>query len=184
MSMPSIDLDCAKCGFHGSSSVVWGQFFYLLDGYQIPLNRHLGWCHDCESFKPIEYFDPDGCFRKIIEAREELKRFKTCSLMQVFSKSRRDLVKHYQEKIDKHILMLHLISKRTNTEKCLDCGSTHASPFDGDYSLTFESFQYHGVKQTGFIHPGCGGEFIATPNPMRFHRSFTPQYYNFDGLEA
>jgi hypothetical protein len=38
-----------------------------------------------------------------------------------------------------------------------------------------------GSKPTGFIHPGCGGEFIATGSDIRFHFARITYCYSLDG---
>ena len=182
MSMPSIHLDCAECDFHGCTSVTWGLYSYLVNNEEIPVNRVLGWCSDCDSFQPIECFDPEESFQEIVKSRDQLKRFQSSLIMQILNRTRRNQIQYYQDEINRHALNLYMISKRKGTEKCLTCGSSDTIKFDGDYSLEYESGLYQGVKRTGFIHPKCGGEFIATPNPMRYHMRFTPKYYDINGL--
>jgi len=40
---------------------------------------------------------------------------------------------------------------------------------------------FQGSKRTGFNHPDCGGEIIASSSDMRLNMSFTPRHYNPDG---
>ena len=80
--------------------------------------------------------------------------------------------------------MMYIATKRIGTEKCLECGGTDISKFDGDYTLEYDSGRglFTGTKRTGFNHPGCGGEIIASSNPVRLNIAFTPKYYDFNGL--
>ena len=181
MSMPSIHLDCNKCEHHGCTSVTWGLYSYLIGDKEIPINRTLGWCKDCNGFKPIESFDPDESLNEIKASNDILKKLESNLLLNLLSSSRKNQINYYHDQVEKHTMMLYIISKRVGTEKCLECGSSAVIPFDGDCDLEYESGLFQGLKMTGFIHPDCGGEFIATPNPIRYHMRFTPKHYNING---
>ena len=183
MSMPSINIVCEKCDFTGSSMTTWGRFSYLIDGLEVPLDRELGWCFDCKSFKPIEYLSSEGIMDEIEKFRSELEDMPSNWLLRLIPFVRRE-IKHYRSEIKKQELLLNLIEQRKGTEKCLNCSSTNVKYFDGDYSLEYNGFMFEGEKRTGFIHPECGGEFIATPCGLRFHMKFDTQYYDFDGFKT
>ncbi len=183
MSMPSIILKCDKCDYSSSDMVLWGPLLYLIDGREISMNRQLGWCHECRGLKPIEHFKPDEYLAKIKECQEELNKLQSKPFRLFFSISKRYRAKYYREDIEEQSLVLHISSKRQGTEKCLACSSDKVVPFDGDYSLEYDGAAlYLGEKRTGFQHPECGGEFIATPNPIRFNVAFTPKHYDINGI--
>jgi hypothetical protein len=77
---------------------------------------------------------------------------------------------------------LSLIRERKGTEKCLCCGAMSITRVDGVYSQVSRSKGRQEKWRTGFVHPNCGGEFLAKPNPIWLHPVFTPNYYTTDGM--
>ncbi len=183
MSMPSIVLQCDKCDYAITDMVLWGHFSYQLDEREISIDRQLGWCHQCEALKSIERFDPDKYLARIRECQEELSQLQSSPFTLFISKSQRQKVSYYQEDIEKQAMALYIASKRMGTEKCLECGSDNVEPFNGDYSLECGGELYQGEKHTGFHHPGCGGEFIATPNPVRYNMALVHRVYDINGIK-
>ena len=163
--------------------VLWGPMLYLIDGKKISVDRRLGWCHECQELKPIEHFKPDEYLAGIREHQDKLSKLQSSPFKLFISVSKRYRAKLYQEEIEKQALALYITSKRRGTEKCLACGSDKVVSFDGDYSLEYDGAAlYLGEKHTGFYHPGCGGEFVATPNPIRFNIAFIDKYYDINGI--
>ena len=184
MSMPSINLDCEKCDFHGSTSTVWGDFKYIENKNEFHLTRTLGWCFDCQRFVPIEDFSNiDEVIAEIGTLTAELKSDYEKWLSFLFSIFTRKHTIGRVDEISDLAKRLSLIRQRKGSEKCLACGSSNIKPFDGDYSLEFEVMEglVQGSKRTGFTHPDCGGEIIASSSGMRLNMRFSPRYYNFDG---
>jgi hypothetical protein len=182
MSMPSINLDCEKCGYSGSTMVTWGSFNYRTEDQIIPVNRILGWCLDCDGLVPIEDFSNSN--EILAEIKEILKPLKikaskwlSINLFKYQCKNRAESI----EKVEQLATQLNMIVERKGKERCLTCSSINVLPFDGDYRLEYEGLLYKGLKKTGFIHPSCGGEIIATPNPIRFNMRFEPKYYSPQG---
>ena len=180
MSMPSIDLTCEKCQFKGSTRRIWGRYSYLDGRYKYPVDRELGWCYSCSDFAAIERFD---AYKAYYEASDCLKRIDQLNSQTrfVMFKKNKALMNHCQEELEDAIFRQYQASRRKDTERCLTCGSYHVEPFDGDYELEYSNLQYRGSKRTGFLHPGCGGEFIATPNPVRLNVTFDEQLYDIEG---
>ncbi len=183
MSMPTIHLNCDKCGYSVSTTVICGSYSYLVNEIKIPLKRKLGWCNCCNSFSAIEYFN-DDLFEEIINCRDHLEELQSRWILNCLSSSRRKEINSYQKKLIEVSLRLHIISERKGDEKCLSCGSNDILLFDGDYSLEYDIIDglYKGTKKTGFIHPNCGGEFIAIPSSYRIIMGFTPKYYDKYGI--
>jgi len=181
MSMPSIDLTCEKCQFKGSTRRTWGRYTYLDGRYKYPVDRELGWCYSCSDFAPIERFDADKAYDEASDCLRHINRLNNQTKFVVFKKNNKELIKHYQEKLEDAIFQQYQASRRKDTERCLTCGSDHVEPFDGDYELEYSNLQYRGSKRTGFLHPGCGGEFIATPNPVRLNVAFDERIYDVEG---
>ena len=182
--MPFINLDCEKCDFHGSTTTVWGNFKYIENKNELHLTRTLGWCFDCQCFVPIEDFSNiDEVIAKIETLTSELKSDYEKWLSFLFSiLTRKNTIDRINE-ISELAKRLSFIRQRKGSEKCLACGSSNIKPFDGDYSLEFEVMEglFQGSKRTGFNHPDCGGEIIASSSDMRLNMSFTPRHYNPDG---
>ena len=184
MSMPSIHLDCEVCNHHSSSSITWGDYKYQIDTDLISIDRRLGWCFVCDTFVPIESFEPEDYLKEIHELQKSIEKLENNLILSFLSSRRKKDSKYFKEQINKNILSLYIAAKRIGTEKCLTCGSQETELFNGDYSLSYENGNYQGSKRTGFKHPGCGGEFIATPNPIRYHMRFTPQLYDINGYRV
>jgi hypothetical protein len=182
MSMASTELVCDKCEFKGSNAVVWGDFRYIKGGLEIPLSRTLGWCADCSDFVAMEYFAiKDELLSDIGEALEAIKvRTKRWASLSLLARTRKDRQDEL-ERLSALIAHLALIGGRKGMEKCLHCGSSSVERFDGDYSKT-DSYTSKGTPvNTGFFHPGCGGEFLASVNPIRLNMIFEPRLYSVDG---
>lgn len=177
MSMPSICLKCEKCGCHGDTFQLWGNYAYLVDGLEVSMSRQLGFCFDCNGLKPMELFDMESCRDTLVESVSSLKKIEASTL----STFRRSEKSHYLTEIAKATHLLYIAAKRQGNERCLECGKTHISPFEGDYKLEYNGTLYMGSKRTGFVHPNCGGEFVATPNPVRLHMAFKSKFYDLDG---
>jgi len=180
--MPTTDLECDKCGFQGGSGVLHGDFRYVDGECEIPLDRTLGWCADCQEFVPIEQFDD------IEEVAAEIERVlyemsiieKKWLPVSLFSNRRKQRLARL-EQLAGLTKRLALIERRKGHEKCLSCGSVNVSRFDGDYS-EIDSFKYsQKIIHTGYLHPGCGGEILATLCPMRFSIIFEPKCYSVNG---
>ena len=93
MSAPSINLDCEKCDFHGCTTVSWGIYSYLInEELELSINRTLGWCFTCETFKPIESFDSDDILNEALDCIDELKKLEPKLLLQFFKKPKREKI--------------------------------------------------------------------------------------------
>lgn len=186
MSVPHIDLTCNKCG-EGSSPGQLNKHRVYLDGdVEIPVYSTLAWCEHCAALRPVEHFnDTVWTQEEIDEIDAELVQltdtwFKRLSI-RLFNSNRG----HREWLDERRTALTHrlaLIEERRGDEACLICGSRDLKPFTGDYSLELgDTFAYVGSKPTGFIHPGCGGEFIATGSDIRFHFARITYCYSLDG---
>ncbi len=178
--MPYSDLICNQCGFHGSDAVVWGDFRYIKGELEIPLSRTLGWCSDCSDFVPMEDFAiEDELLSEIDEALKPISvRAKRWALFSILN--RKDRLNEL-ERLAALIAHLALIGERKGMEKCLHCGSTNVERFDGTYSKPNSYASKGTTDNTGFHHPGCGGEFLASVNPIRLNMIFEPRLYSVEG---
>jgi hypothetical protein len=180
--MPSTDLTCNQCGFQGTAAVLWGDFRYVEGGREIPLSRTLGWCTSCSDFVPMEDFSiKDELLGEIDEAMDAIKvRTKRWVSFPLLGRTRKDRQDEL-ERLSALIAHLALIGERNGSERCLHCGSTSVQRFDGDYSEP-DSYASKGTTvNTGFLHPGCGGEFLASINPLRLNLIFEPRLYSVEG---
>jgi hypothetical protein len=98
----------------------------------------------------------------------------------LLARTRKDRLDELQ-RLSALIALLALIGERHGMERCLHCGSVNVVRFDGDYSGLAPYASKEITVNTGFSHPGCGGEFMASINPMRFHHIFEPRLYSVDG---
>ena len=182
MSIPWTDLDCDKCGFHGDDSVVLGNSRYVDGDCEIRLRKTLGWCSNCKEFVPIEHFeDNEEVAAEIEKILDGVKvRTKKRLSISLFGNRRKERLNRLEE-LPGLIKRLVLIEKRKGREKCLHCGSVNVSRFDGDYSQ-IDPYRPDGKSvHTGYLHPGCGGEILATASPMRFFNTFEAKLYSING---
>jgi hypothetical protein len=87
------------------------------------------------------------------------------------------------ERLSGLIAHLALIGQRKGSERCLKCGSVDVARFDGTYSKPNSYASKGTTVNTGFCHPGCGGEFLASVNPVRLNLIFEPRLYSVEGHE-
>ena len=104
------------------------------------------------------------------------------NLLCVFSKSHRVRLASFGYDIIAATKTIKLSRKRIGSERCLLCGGNSVRPFDGDVDVKMSSgLTYKGQNNTGSIHPGCGGEFIAEGSNMRFAVRLRTRIYSPDG---
>ena len=184
MSMPSINLDCDKCDYSGSTMVAWGNYHYKFDEQIIALNRSLGWCLDCEGFVAVEDLNnASDILAELKQLTKPLKVHFSKRILVTLSQGIRQIRAQNLDEIDVLATKLKIIIERQGDERCLICSSLNIIAFNEDYALEVNGALYTGTKKTGFTHPVCGGEIIATPNPIRFNMKFTPKYYSLLGIK-
>ena len=186
MSAQSVDLNCEICGYRSNTREVLGEFYYLYDNLEISINRVLGWCKQCDGFRPIENFgnQKDICERieSLINSLEkDYSQKKFLFIGKKLRSSRLHTLNHIKELNEQ----LKISSLRIGSEKCLTCGSSDIETFSSDNLVKIDESDGDDVGnvRTGFIHPNCGGEIIATPSPLYIQMEFTPRYYNPDGTK-
>ncbi|WP_432698584.1 hypothetical protein ACQUQP_09645 [Marinobacterium sp. YM272] len=186
MSVPHINLTCNRCDASWSPLQLNKRRVYLDGSVEVPLHSTLGWCEECAALRPVEHFEDAAWTQQEIDAiQAELQslsdtRVKRFALRLLPGK--RATVDWLARQISSLQRRLALIAERRGDEACLVCGSRQLQSFNGDYSLEMDdTFSYVGSKPTGFLHPGCGGEFIATGSDVRFILSRTTYCYDLEG---
>jgi hypothetical protein len=107
-------------------------------------------------------------------------RMKRWASFALFKRTRQDRLNEL-ERLSGLIANLALIGERKGSERCLRCGSVNVERFDGSYSKPNSYASRGTTDNTGFYHPGCGGEFLASINPIRFNLIFEPRFYSLNG---
>jgi len=175
-------LECDKCGATGSTSATWGEYAYIDGGEEYSVNRILGWCPDCANCVPLEEFgDEERLITGLMEAVQDTGGYLRKRIVLFLSKSSVQRRNYTLNKLEEMTWRLSLIRERKGTEKCLRCGSSNAQEFSGGIPVHKSWSHDPDIAATGFKHPGCGGEFIAIPNPVRLSLVITPNYYTVDG---
>ena len=179
MSMPSVLLKCEKCEFSGCTAVNWGEHTYIEDDKEIAVSNILGWCANCSRFVPVEDFDDE---EEVIADLEQAIKIVSASIQKrlvvCISKRARNYRDGMLDSLHALTRKLSLIRERKGTEKCLCCGSMSITRVDGVSRSKGRQEKW----RTGFVHPDCGGEFLAKPNPIWLHPVLTPNYYTTDGM--
>ncbi len=186
MSMPTYDLICSRCDYQSSSMVTWGRFVYEDGNSAFPCKHQLGWCENCAGFVPMEAFDAsDQEFQEIESSHDWLRRYSDSAWQHFLNwliPSRRKWLTRQHDRLEGAIKVMKLSMKRKGTERCLDCGSRNVVPFRGNIGVTLaDNFVFAGSSNTGFIHPHCGGEFIAKGSGTRYLVRFTTRRYDTEG---
>ena len=184
MSVPSVILNCDKCVHESSSRVLWGSYEYFIDDQTFHLNKQLGWCNQCHDFSPIENLDPAYYLEQVRDIEVSINELQTRAIMLFLNPILRNKLAKKRQKLNKASKLLKAIQLRQGMERCLKCSSIKVFKAEIDYTLEYSLNMglYSGEKHTGFLHPSCGGEFIATPCPIRFNVKHIPRYYNLDGV--
>lgn len=187
MSVPHINLSCEKCATTSGTVQLYGSRIYRDGDLEIPLRCTLGWCQSCENLRAVEHFDDADQIRKdICNLDAELSQYCSTFLQRLLNRLKPAYRKNriwQKAQRDALIRRLELIGKRRGDEACLTCGSRQIREFDGDCKLEMgDNFLYRGSKRTGFLHPGCGGEFIAEACDFRFHLARITKCYSVDGV--
>jgi hypothetical protein len=103
------------------------------------------------------------------------------SLLNVFLPSRIKDHRKWLSNIEASYRAIAQGQSRNGDERCLSCGSNRIQPFTGKVGLDLEGYSFKGECKTGFKHPGCGGEFIAKADEVRFMIRPTKTVYSPDG---
>lgn len=178
-----INIICEKCRYQGSSMVLWGGREYT-DGHISSFAKSiLGWCSSCTKLVPIEDFsDEQQVIQKLGYLRKWIERWPGQRIALLMAARKRARRRETLQELEAYVTRLALIRARRGTEKCLVCGSPEIFSLEGQWELEYHiSGTYIGKRRTGFIHPNCGGEFIATPCEWNFHVKHPVRYYNLQG---
>lgn len=176
MSMPATLLDCEKCGYGGSASVTRGDFRYQIGGSEYPVSRKLAWCLDCSGFVPAEDF----------ESYEEQNYSREDTLSAPVGGIFNRLFSVRKRRIEKTPIVAAAKPKRppmqARPERCLSCGGINFLDVDIDHEKLDPFAPEQPPLRTGFIHPQCGGEFLASLSQGWFNVRFEPKYFDSDGM--
>lgn len=191
MSLAVTTYYCTQCDFQSGDVRTWGTREYRLpNGVLLPVNKALGWCHDCADIAPIEDLSVEPWLddlrrarNKVDESGERPPRGKWRLLRFVFPTRYHRIVEDWfsaQCSLDDALDGLELIRMQTRPPKCLTCGServhtplvTNQEPWADDAE----------PRRTGFQHPECGGEIWMTDAGMRIGLRPTTNRYSPDGL--
>jgi hypothetical protein len=186
MSIASINFDCNKCDYSSSNLSLYNNYKYVIGGSTVKyLSCKLGWCNNCKGIVAVEDFgDCNTDYEEIRDLADYLISGYNGNRVITSDDFKEDCLDklHKILELNEHIRFRNL---RKDTEKCLSCGSEDILPFNADYKLEYNSWlrQYLGKKKTGFLHPNCGGEIIASGSGHCYALSRNPKYYNWNGIQ-
>lgn len=150
---------CNRCGLGNSLSWHHTEYVYQLHDLELPLFRDMGFCLDCNVIGP---------YREVLDISEqELQDWLT-----------------HDHPDDPELVLLKLaawrdvLSVRCQDACCLCCGSRRILPFPSPPDIGQAEVAY----SSGFIHPGCGGEFMFSGKDVihiLWHR--LKRFYTLEG---
>lgn len=200
MSVAATNISCDRCGYKGSTGVVWGIFKYQTPLGKISLPRVLGWCEDCQSLAPIEDASVASRHKSLkgdvesLEAclEEEINSAKKNAplLSRIFSRDSPDSeeIRKLRASMENLIAELqiptvlnsYLMSIRK--PRCLTCGSSKVFEFPKmpEGLNRFDDKDRKSVA-IGVRHHGCGGEMYATKSEVRLNIRFRERLYSLSG---
>lgn len=183
MSVFSATLECDKCDFRASFSVIYGIFNYLDSGKEYNVKRSYGWCFKCENFTAIEKIDDfEENNYEIASIHEKIYLVENANFWKKRTKEYKKAKRDYEFYL-KHIEELKwrrqfLINRKTSP-KCLLCGSEHVK------KMNVQNMDYYdkGPDQvkSNYEHPGCGGNLMIVRPTIRIHYKYDPVYYDLNG---
>lgn len=186
MSMPSVVLTCDACGISANTSMLHQSFRYWYKDTEVLLPRSLGFCLDCNNFSPIEDFDQyigsaiesvESHAPAVIKMAQRILSF----LPFAFMRKRRQ---HSAQELISNAYFLAIAHTRRGDERCMCCLSRNIFKFDGNGKIRYDrTGVYLGSSATAFVHPGCGGKFVAEASPFRFIMARHPRYFEVNGME-
>jgi hypothetical protein len=177
VSSPGTTIYCNRCDFHHGDALLWGRRAYLLaDGRQLSIPRRYGWCEDCQRVSVVETLSQADLSDEKQKAEQELEDLFGGD---VNHDEQGWQVSSLKERIDEIAELLKLLSLRTRSPCCLECGSSRVT---APLSSNREIWSAKGPVGTGFTHPGCGGELWLHKNGIRFAIRPSVRLYTPDGI--
>ncbi len=182
------ELVCNCCGYTVHDGMLRGRRVYAWGDEEVELVAVPGWCEDCGSLVPVEYTgDADRLVESVQEKFDHAKEWRRIRIR--LSGAEDDEIERVElsewdcKQIVQSMQRLRVIVERRGQERCLECGSRRIAPIEADISLEFcwETGCYVGRKRTGFIHPGCGGEFIVRNAEEGWEGPLVGYVYDSDG---
>lgn len=169
-------ITCSKCDSMWSSIQTWGRFTYhLQDGSEINVERDLGWCYDCDSFKTVEELPKlEAISSKLESLKTELLGYITDEAGNGLAEDKQRKIHRLEDKFMKTKLVYNWRESRESPPKCLTCGSTDIENIDTGVEIDDK-------RTLNFIHPKCGGELSVIMSDTRIGIQMPKYDYNGEG---
>lgn len=159
---------------------MWGRREYLLpDKSRIPVDAGLAWCNGCSNLVAAEVIDcgAKAQERRILESqRSKLQEAlvgrsgfvrSLTGLGSAETERIRDDLRHCDQMIERSGVYLNAMSNRQSPPRCLKCSGTAV------VGVIIPALRDDEQRvRTGFIHPRCGGQFIATLSSIYWSMTF------------
>ena len=188
MSMSFMVFSCSECEYSDTSMVLWGIFNYQGSQGLVPVERQLGWCHQCEGLAPIEVLPSEGRI-KIIEQRE-FPAFmgpvdKTVPLSESEKTKNMEWQRAWREReLKDEYSRLSLLVDRESGPRCLSCGSTSIFYLPNDIDVQGSWCDPAPPTAFGVAHPGCGGSLLVCHSEMRFQLEIPDRLFDMEGCQV
>ncbi|MBE9611033.1 hypothetical protein [Chitinilyticum piscinae] len=201
MSFQTSRYICSACDYTSEVLSLYAQRTYVTPTSKAGVISKIGWCHDCETMKPIEALPTEQELAVLLHTKEarqlqlgrliETEKLQRPFLARVLnlntrpSDQRYDLefeVQSLQWQIDRAQAVLGLMTHHRSPPRCLACASTQI-----EYLLLIKSIESHlsddaEALPIGFRHPGCGGEMLIRRSDIRWMMKKSTLLYDTEGI--
>jgi hypothetical protein len=142
----------------------WGSFIYQKGTIEVPINRVIGICYECDKIAPVEK----------LPSEQNLEKLKKASKRRPNSYVPQKLIKDEEKRLD-------LLESRKSDARCLKCGNHN---FDVIPNYNLERKENNPVK-TDHIHKNCGGYICIQKTSANFFMGdkLPTRFYNIEGIK-
>lgn len=160
----------------------------------VPILQCLGFCQECQCLVGVEDFsEPVSALQRYWQTEQAIVRLQQKPWLQrIWQKTAQQVAELMV--IKQHIELLLFIRAQPNRPaRCLECASTHITPYPAYHSrMSDVSHQYYlkfgsrigwdseNFERVPFIHQGCGGVYQMNWSPVVGHYCSAPIYYDIN----
>lgn len=184
MSVEPTVFTCDKCDFKASSTVVWGRFYYQVEDERlIFLNRRLGWCLSCKTLSPVEDLSIEKVTHdEIRECEAELSDFENRGFLRkhLAGSKKKERIAYVRQRLEENLRLVEIPRSRKLPPRCLICSGNQI--VSHKFSTSIDGDPSGKPFPTGFVHPDCGGNIVASSAGIRLMMRIKSRAYTTEGI--